>query len=247
MILQEDPAVDLDTPTGPMRTYVYRPAAPGRYPGLVFFSEIFQRTGPIKRTAALLAGHGFVVAVPEIFHDLKRKHGASARGRAGTRPAPTFGVIRHEIGVRQSRRLGDSGLAPDPLLMGWGFAAFGDEAVDAGFELGQRDGAEGEDGVVERPEIELRPQSSLGLGARFLNLHLAEIVGKGLTRPGDVTVDLGGDFVFGECGVVAKEREGAVARPAFRVEAGVDHQARRAPHLVGQHSKMLIGLSLIHI
>ena len=71
MILQEDPHVDLDTPTGPMRTYVYRPVAPGRYPGLVFFSEIFQRTGPIKRTAALLAGHGFVVAVPEIFHDLE--------------------------------------------------------------------------------------------------------------------------------------------------------------------------------
>src|SRR5262245_33395105 len=53
-----------------MRTYVYRPVAAGRYPGLVFFSEIFQRTGPIKRFAALLAGHGFVVAVPEIFHEL---------------------------------------------------------------------------------------------------------------------------------------------------------------------------------
>src|SRR4029079_14314390 len=71
MILQEDPSVDLETPTGPMRTYVYRPVAPGRYPGLVFFSEIFQQTGPIRRTAALLAGHGFVVAVPEIFHDLE--------------------------------------------------------------------------------------------------------------------------------------------------------------------------------
>jgi carboxymethylenebutenolidase len=71
VILQEDPHVDLETPTGPMRTYVYRPTAPGRYPGLVFFSEIFQRTGPIKRTAALFAGHGFVVAVPEIFHDLE--------------------------------------------------------------------------------------------------------------------------------------------------------------------------------
>ena len=71
MILQEDRHVDLDTPTGPMRTYVYRPVAPGRYPGLVFFSEIFQRTGPIKRIAAMLAGHGFVVAVPEIFHDLE--------------------------------------------------------------------------------------------------------------------------------------------------------------------------------
>src|SRR3954464_7747350 len=71
VILQEDSAVDLATPGGPMRTYVYRPVAPGRYPGLVFFSEIFQRTAPIRRTAALLAGHGFVVAVPEIFHELE--------------------------------------------------------------------------------------------------------------------------------------------------------------------------------
>jgi carboxymethylenebutenolidase len=70
MILVEEQA-DLATPTGPMRTYVYRPAADGRYPGIVLFSEIFQRTGPIKRTAALLAGHGFVVAVPEIFHELE--------------------------------------------------------------------------------------------------------------------------------------------------------------------------------
>jgi carboxymethylenebutenolidase len=70
MILQEETA-DLATPTGPMRTYVYRPVPAGRYPGLVLFSEIFQRTGPIQRTAALMAGHGFVVAVPEIFHELE--------------------------------------------------------------------------------------------------------------------------------------------------------------------------------
>jgi carboxymethylenebutenolidase len=70
LILTEE-HVDLTTPTGSMRTYVYRPVAPGRYPGLVLFSEIFQRTGPIGRTAALLAGHGFVVAVPEIFHELE--------------------------------------------------------------------------------------------------------------------------------------------------------------------------------
>jgi carboxymethylenebutenolidase len=73
MILQEEHA-DLATPTGPMRTYIYRPVASnagGRYPGIVFFSEIFQRTGPIARMAAMLAGHGFVVAVPEIFHELE--------------------------------------------------------------------------------------------------------------------------------------------------------------------------------
>ena len=34
--------VDLDTPSGKMRTYLLKPAAPGKYPGIVFYSEIFQ-------------------------------------------------------------------------------------------------------------------------------------------------------------------------------------------------------------
>ena len=70
MVLLEDSPADLPTPSGPMRTYTLRPVARGRYPGLVLFSEIFQVTGPIRRTAAMLAGHGFVVTIPEIFHDL---------------------------------------------------------------------------------------------------------------------------------------------------------------------------------
>jgi carboxymethylenebutenolidase len=64
-------SVDLTTPYGPMRTYVFRPTPPGRYPGMLLFSEIFQVTSPIRRTAAFLAGHGYLVAVPEIFHELE--------------------------------------------------------------------------------------------------------------------------------------------------------------------------------
>ncbi len=71
MILKDDEIADIATPFGPMRTFVFRPAAEGRYPGIVLFSEIFQVTGPIRRTAALLAGNGFVVAVPEIYHELE--------------------------------------------------------------------------------------------------------------------------------------------------------------------------------
>jgi carboxymethylenebutenolidase len=71
MILQDEEAVDLATPAGPMRTYIFRPKAEGRYPGIVFYSEIFQLTGPIRRMSALLAGHGFVVATPEIYHELE--------------------------------------------------------------------------------------------------------------------------------------------------------------------------------
>ena len=72
MTIKDDEMIDLETPTGPMRTYVLRPVAEGRYPGLVLFSEIFQVTGPIRRTASMMAGHGFVVAVPEIFHELEQ-------------------------------------------------------------------------------------------------------------------------------------------------------------------------------
>ena len=71
MTIIEHEFADLETPSGPMRTYLLRPAAEGRYPGIILFSEIFQATGPIRRTAALLAGNGFVVAVPEIFHEFE--------------------------------------------------------------------------------------------------------------------------------------------------------------------------------
>src|SRR5256714_11587188 len=71
MTITDNQTVDLPTSTGPMRTYLFRPTAGGRYPGLLLFSEIFQVTGPIRRTAALLAGHGYVVAVLEIFHELE--------------------------------------------------------------------------------------------------------------------------------------------------------------------------------
>jgi carboxymethylenebutenolidase len=71
MILRDDEAVDLPTLTGPMRTCIFRPVAEGHYPGLVLFSEIFQITAPIRRMAALLAGNGYIVAVPEVYHELE--------------------------------------------------------------------------------------------------------------------------------------------------------------------------------
>jgi carboxymethylenebutenolidase len=83
MVLQQE-AVDLGTPSGPMRTYVYRPVAPGRYPGLVLYSEIFQRTAPVGRIAATMAGHGYLVAVPEIFHDLEPAGTELAYDQPGT-------------------------------------------------------------------------------------------------------------------------------------------------------------------
>ena len=56
MIIREHATADIATPTGTMRLHVFQPAAPGRYPGLVLYSEIYQITGPVRRMAAFLAG-----------------------------------------------------------------------------------------------------------------------------------------------------------------------------------------------
>src|SRR5215218_4233516 len=67
-----DETADLQTPTGPMRTYVYAPHEPGRpavaRPGIVLYSEIFQQTPPVRRLAVQLASLGYRVAVPEVYH-----------------------------------------------------------------------------------------------------------------------------------------------------------------------------------
>jgi carboxymethylenebutenolidase len=89
MIISDSQSVDLATPSGPMRTHLFAPQAKGRYPGIILYSEIFQVTGPIRRSAALIAGHGFVVAVPEVYHEFEAPGTAlpytpegSARGNA---------------------------------------------------------------------------------------------------------------------------------------------------------------------
>jgi len=55
-----------------MRLHVAQPKAQGRYPGVVFFSDIYQLGEPMLRLANRLAGYGYVVAAPEIFHRLER-------------------------------------------------------------------------------------------------------------------------------------------------------------------------------
>ena len=71
MIIRSDETADIAIPgsPGPMRLHLFRPAVPGRFPGIVFYSEIYQVTGPIRRLAALIAGQGYLVAVPEVYHE----------------------------------------------------------------------------------------------------------------------------------------------------------------------------------
>jgi carboxymethylenebutenolidase len=54
-----------------MRAYLAAPRAACVHPGIVFWSDIFQLTEPTLRWCTRLAGYGFVVAAPEIYHRLE--------------------------------------------------------------------------------------------------------------------------------------------------------------------------------
>lgn len=69
MITQQQ-RCQIQTPSGTMQAQIYRPQAAGKFPSIIFYSEIFQITAPIARSANILAGLGFVVLVPEVFHEL---------------------------------------------------------------------------------------------------------------------------------------------------------------------------------
>jgi len=66
-IIEEE--IKVSVPKGSMNCLVLKPKEDGQYPVLVLYSEIFQLTGPIVRSAAMMAGHGFIVVVPEIYHE----------------------------------------------------------------------------------------------------------------------------------------------------------------------------------
>jgi carboxymethylenebutenolidase len=79
-----DTFVDLATSRGPMRVHLFIPQGPERHPGIVFYSEIFQVTGPIRRMASALSGHGYLVAVPEVYHEFEPLGTVLAYDQAGS-------------------------------------------------------------------------------------------------------------------------------------------------------------------
>ena len=85
MILRSDETHDVEVSGGgSMRMHLFRPAIDGRFPGVLLLSEIYQVTAPIRRLAAMLAGNGHVVAVPEVYHEYEPAGTALAYDPAGT-------------------------------------------------------------------------------------------------------------------------------------------------------------------
>lgn len=58
-----------------MRLYTFHPLIPNypnaRFPGVIVYSEIYQVTGPVARFAKDIAGQGYVVVAPSIYHNFE--------------------------------------------------------------------------------------------------------------------------------------------------------------------------------
>ncbi|HLP89395.1 MAG TPA: dienelactone hydrolase family protein [Nostocaceae cyanobacterium] len=63
--------IDLRVDDSLMRVYIASPKPAGKYPGIIFYSDIYQLGGAIIRLVNYLAGFGYVVAAPEIFHRIE--------------------------------------------------------------------------------------------------------------------------------------------------------------------------------
>ena len=84
MTIQDQEFVDIATPTGPMRVHRFYPRDAPPRPAVILYSEIYQVTGPIRRLAARLAGEGFEVLVPEVYHEYEQPGKVLAYDTAGT-------------------------------------------------------------------------------------------------------------------------------------------------------------------
>ncbi len=58
---------DLGRINGRTRVFIAKPATAGRWPGLAFYSDIFQLGESTRRMAIRFASYGFVVAAPELY------------------------------------------------------------------------------------------------------------------------------------------------------------------------------------
>src|SRR3569623_2582985 len=93
---------------------------------------------------------------------------------------------------------------------------------------------------MEAPLVELRPERRFRLRTKAANGQLAELVGERLAGPANVAVNLGLHLVLRQRRVAGEVIDRLLSRPAVAVDAGVDHQPRRAPHLVAQLPELLV-------
>jgi len=138
MTIQDQEHIDLATPTGPMRVHRFFTVDRAPAPAVILYSEIYQVTGPIRRLAARLAGEGFEVLVPDVYHEYEPPGTVLAYDQPGTergnflkfeKPVPAFDS--------DARALIDWILArpyPWPAVGTWGFCLGGHLAFRAALD-----------------------------------------------------------------------------------------------------------------
>ena len=119
MIIRSDEIEDLPAAAGGvMRLHIVRPAEPGRFPGVLFFSEIFQVTAPIRRLAAVVAGHGYLVAMPEVYHEYEAPGTALRYDQAGTDRGNALKTTKSIAAFDADAKLGLAALGRNPACSG---------------------------------------------------------------------------------------------------------------------------------
>jgi carboxymethylenebutenolidase len=108
----------VDVPAGgvPMLMFVAAPKAPGKYPGIVCYSDIFQLTGPMLRSVSRLAGYGFVAVAPEIYHRVEPPGAAIPFDDAGRTRGQDDAAKTPVAHFDQDRRAALDYLAQHPLV-----------------------------------------------------------------------------------------------------------------------------------
>jgi carboxymethylenebutenolidase len=117
MLIHEDFA-DIETPTGTMRLHRFLPQAQGPRPGVILFSEIFQVTGPIQRTARRIASQGYLVICPEVYHEFEPLGCALAYDKEGTEKGNRYKIEKTISAYDQDARACIAYLKALPLCDG---------------------------------------------------------------------------------------------------------------------------------
>lgn len=119
MIVRTDETLDVDVAgSGTMRMHLFRPAGDGTFPGVLLFSEIYQVTAPIRRLATMIAGNGYVVAVPEVYHEYEAAGTVLAYDPAGTDRGNALKVAKPVAAYDADAAAALSALAAHPACNG---------------------------------------------------------------------------------------------------------------------------------
>src|SRR5258706_473548 len=95
---------------------------------------------------------------------------------------------------------------------------------------------------MEIAHIEFRPEGLLRAGAQLEELALAEHVSEGLRRIGEVAIDFARREILVQAALACHVRDGLVARPVVRMDAGIDDEPRGAKELGLQVPVVLEGI-----